>query len=112
MVLFRVILCMALCSLAGTDYAYSDECEGSVVFEGKGAGQVVYDAAVHAAKGYSCAECHESRGFSRALFDMKRGGDAITMRKMELGYSCGHCHNGQKAFAVTDPLSCERCHHK
>jgi c(7)-type cytochrome triheme protein len=90
----------------------SPECDETVLFEGKGAGKVTFDAAVHTSLGFSCADCHEARGLSPAIFAMKRGEDAVTMRRMELGYSCGNCHNGEKAFSASDPFSCDRCHHK
>jgi len=29
-------------------------------------------------EGLACADCHEGRGFSSALFDMKKGADSVT----------------------------------
>lgn len=101
---------MVLCSLAG--YASATGCEDNIVFDGKGAGQVVFNVTVHTSKGYTCYYCHEKHGFSSALFEMKKGSDTITMRKMELGSSCGYCHDGKKAFSATDNLSCSKCHRK
>ena len=105
----RMIVFVILCSFAG--YSSADECS-DIVFEGQGAGQVVFNLQAHTAKGLTCASCHEGKGFSFALFEMKRGGDNITMRVMERGSSCGYCHDGKKAFSVTASLDCDKCHHK
>ena len=79
-----------------------------IVYEGKGAGQVVFDGTVHSTRGLSCADCHEQHGFLPALFDMTREGNFVTMRKMEMGRSCGYCH----AVSMKDMSSCSLCHHK
>lgn len=83
-------------------------CGTVVVYEGGGAGKVVFDAPRHAAKGLVCADCHESKGLSPALFSMQRGGNEITMRKIELGRSCGHCHE----VSMRNTLTCDTCHRK
>lgn len=99
-----------------TGNASSKGCDDGIVFDGKGAGQVVFNSTTHASKGITCADCHEGGVFSFALFEMKAGANTISMRKMELGSSCGHCHNGRKggknAFSVTNSLNCSKCHHK
>ncbi len=74
----------------------------SVEFE-KG-GKVVFDGKSHA--GAKCNECHP------AIFKMKKGGDAMTMKDMEAGKYCGSCHNGTKAFDVKDKANCAKCHKK
>jgi len=107
---FQIIIGMILCSFAGT--ASAGGCEDNIVFDGKGAGQVVFRSTTHTSKGITCSDCHEGRGFSFALFEMKKGSDVISMRKMEVGSSCGYCHDGKKAFSATDNLSCSKCHHK
>ncbi len=78
----------------------------TVEFDGKGAGKVVFDGKMHADKGLKCAECHP------AIFKMKKGADAITMKDMNDGKSCGTCHNGTKAFSSKDAASCAKCHKK
>lgn len=112
--LILILISMILSLSAGN--AFSRGCEDNIVFDGKGAGQVTFNVSAHTSKGISCADCHEGSGFSFALFDMKIGADTISMRKMQLGSSCGHCHNGQKggknAFSVTNSLNCAKCHHK
>jgi c(7)-type cytochrome triheme protein len=67
-------------------------------------GNVVFDGTIHAKA--KCNECHP------ALFKMKKGGDAITMKDMNDGKFCGSCHNGTKAFSVKDAAGCAKCHKK
>ncbi len=78
----------------------------TVEFEGKGAGKVVFDGKVHADKGLKCADCHP------AVFKMKKGADTITMKDINEGKFCGHCHNGTKAFSAKDAANCGKCHKK
>jgi c(7)-type cytochrome triheme protein len=79
-----------------------------IVYEGKGAGEVIFDGTVHAQKRLTCADCHEQQGFLPALFETTRDGNIVTMRKMEMGRSCGYCH----AVSMKDMSSCSFCHHK
>ena len=69
-------------------------------------GKVVFDGKVHADKGLKCANCHTSP----KLFEMKKGGDKMTMAAMNEGKFCGTCHDGKKAFSVKAPASCVKCH--
>lgn len=69
-------------------------------------GKVVFDGKVHAAKGLKCADCHTSP----KLFEMKKGGDKMTMAAMNEGKFCGSCHDGKKAFSVKDQANCAKCH--
>ncbi len=78
----------------------------TVEFDGKGAGKVTFDGKTHADKGLKCADCHP------ATFKMKKGADVMTMKTMNEGKSCGHCHNGTKAFDVKDKANCAKCHKK
>ncbi len=107
---YLIIIGMILSSLAGNTSAMG--CENNIVFDGKDAGQVVFNVTAHISKGITCSDCHEGRGFSFALYEMKKSIYTITMRKMQLGASCGYCHDGNKAFSVTDNLGCSKCHHK
>jgi len=68
----------------------------TVKFTPKGADKVVFDGKVHADKGLKCAACHP------AVFKMKKGADAITMKDMNEGKFCGTCHDGTKAFSTKD----------
>ncbi len=62
--------------------------------------KVVFPHETHTAV-LSCAICHPG------IFQMKAGGDPITMEKIFAGEYCGRCH-GPVAFAV--PTGCPRCH--
>ena len=107
---YLMIIGIILYSLSGNTSA--TECVNNIEYDGKGAGQVVFNVTAHTSKGISCSDCHEGHGLSFALFDMKKGTNTITMRKMQMGSSCGHCHDGKKAFSATDNLRCANCHHK
>ena len=53
---------------------------------------------------FGCDECHPR------LFQARRGANKVaTMDDMEIGQSCGACHNGGKAFGVEN---CDPCHIK
>lgn len=51
-----------------------------------------------------CTGCHPKP--FRLLKPTKR----IAHNEMETGGSCGVCHDGKKAFGVTDPTACAVCH--
>jgi c(7)-type cytochrome triheme protein len=78
----------------------------TVDFDGKGGGKVEFSGKIHADKGLKCADCHP------AVFKMKKGGDAITMKDINDGKFCGTCHNGTKAFSAKDAANCAKCHKK
>ena len=69
-------------------------------------GKVTFDGKVHADKGLKCADCHTKP----KLFEMKKGGDKMTMAAMNEGKFCGTCHDGKKAFSVKTPADCAKCH--
>jgi len=69
-------------------------------------GKVTFDGKVHADKGMKCADCHSKP----KLFEMKKGGDKMTMAAMNEGKFCGTCHDGSKAFSVKAPSDCVKCH--
>jgi len=50
---------------------------------------------------YGCAECHTR------LYLPGKGNPTVSMAAMEKGKSCGACHDGKGAFAVSD---CVKCH--
>jgi len=105
-----IIMYMLLCSFAVN--AHADGCGNVVMYEGRGAGRVVFDGKLHASKKLTCGDCHEGSAFSFALFEMKRGANVISMRNMELGRYCGYCHDGKQAFSTTNSLNCSKCHQK
>ena len=69
-------------------------------------GKVIFDGKVHADKGLKCADCHTKP----KLFEMKKGGDKMSMAAMNEGKFCGTCHDGKKAFSVKAPADCAKCH--
>jgi len=69
-------------------------------------GKVTFDGKAHADKGLQCADCHSKP----KLFEMKKGGDKMSMAAMGEGKFCGTCHNGAKAFSVKAPADCAKCH--
>lgn len=75
----------------------------TVVFDGGGAGQVVFDGAIHAEHGRFCVMCHTD------IFVQKRGTAVITMNDHAKGKKfCFACHNGKVAYPPTG--NCSRCH--
>jgi c(7)-type cytochrome triheme protein len=51
---------------------------------------------------FRCKVCHAELGF-----EMRAGGNLITMDDITAGKFCGACHNGDIAWA---PDNCELCH--
>ncbi len=74
-----------------------------VEWDEKTTGKVVFDGKSHADAKLKCADCHTKP----KLFPMKKG--AHKMDDMKAGKSCGACHDGKKAFAVSE---CAKCHKK
>ena len=69
-------------------------------------GKVIFDGTLHAGKGLKCADCHSKP----KLFEMKKGGDTMTMAAMNEGKFCGSCHDGKTAFSVKAAADCAKCH--
>jgi c(7)-type cytochrome triheme protein len=101
-----VISVMVLGSLAHD--AQSVPVGAALSYEGKGAGEVVFDGTLHAAKGLTCSDCHERQGLMPSIFEKKKNASFISMRKIEMGMSCGKCH----PVSMNDMSSCSLCHHK
>jgi len=95
-------VCVVLALAAGSAFAVMSG--KVVVYEAKGVGKVVFDGKVHADKGLACSDCHPSP------FQMKTGGDEITMDSMNKHRTCGVCHDGTKAFKADDQKNCGKCH--
>jgi c(7)-type cytochrome triheme protein len=74
-----------------------------VEFDGATNGKVIFDGKAHADAGTKCADCHSKP----KLFEMKKV--PLKMDDMNSGMSCGTCHDGKKAFSVSD---CGKCHKK
>ena len=74
--------------------------KSDLVYKPAGIGIVKFSHAFHT-KSFGCNECHP------ALFKMKKGSGKMTMDDMNAGKSCGKCHDGKTATAVTE---CAKCH--
>lgn len=79
---------------------------GSTVEFASSMGKVTFSGKAHADKGLQCADCHSKP----KLFEMKKGGDKITMAAINEGKFCGTCHDGKKAFSAKGAASCVKCH--
>lgn len=66
-------------------------------------GKVTMSGDAHKAKGVGCMDCHKS------IFKMAAGAGK-NPAPHKAGESCGSCHDGTKAFAVT--ADCAKCHVK
>jgi c(7)-type cytochrome triheme protein len=73
----------------------------SLIFDGQGEGEVVFEGEVHSGTGMYCADCHMS------VFDVSRASQ-ITRRDHNREIYCFTCHNGEIAFAPR--RNCTTCH--
>lgn len=72
-----------------------------------GAQNVLFSHDVHAGRSrVGCKECHY------AIYTTRVNHRTATMDEMKKGKSCGACHNGTRAFNVTDAQQCSRCHNQ
>ena len=77
-----------------------------LTWPGGGQGKVTFEGDDHSDENYTCADCHPG------IFAQKFGTAKMTMAAMDRGEYCGVCHNGERAFATSDPDRCEECHRK
>ena len=66
-------------------------------------GQVTFRHATHAGSASGCAACHPRPFAMRSAGPRPAGG-------MHDDTACGRCHDGGRAFVVTDADGCARCH--
>jgi phosphate transport system substrate-binding protein len=98
MKIFKYALMLIL--VCGTIAVVYSSPKGKLVsYGGGGNGKVVFDARMHASKGYVCNDCHLK------LFPTSRN-SFITLND-HTDKACFGCHNGKTAFA-----SCSSCHRK
>lgn len=80
---------------------------GDIFFSVSGAANVLFSHDEHAGKTkIGCTECHY------AVFINRANHRKATMTDMQQGRSCGACHNGKRAFGVSDVKLCGRCHNR
>lgn len=97
------IACIITCLGINTAFAIL----GDIPFKRKGEAEASVPVAVfphwiHRIR-YKCYACHPG------LFEMKAGANKVTMEAIMAGKSCGTCHNGKIAWAVSFD-TCARCH--
>ncbi len=75
---------------------------GEITFPVSDPGKALFSHEAHVVKAKAgCKECHPG-----LYLDVARS-KRVTMKQMEKGKSCGACHQGKRAFALT---TCEKCH--
>jgi len=101
--IFRSALFITVALLALTSFAAAIELK-DVQYTTKDAGKVIFSHKSHLQKktrttpNFSCKTCHEAGKVKERHF---------TMAEMEKGKSCGACHDGTRAFALS---RCTQCH--
>ena len=106
------VLSVIVTAVMGALFSLYPEQSGAVgpdktlVWQGGGAGPVVFEGREHAEEGYGCKDCHPG------LFSMKKGASAMTMAAMNKGQFCGACHNGKITFSTNNQAKCHECHGK
>jgi c(7)-type cytochrome triheme protein len=76
-------------------------------YRGGAQGTVIFDHAVHAARGYVCQDCHTKfPPTGTQLFQTRRQG-LISLPQHSSDAACFACHNGLYAFDT-----CRQCHRK
>ncbi len=100
---FRLTILIPAAFLAAATLAPAVELK-DIQFNTKDAGKVVFSHRSHLQKktrttsNFSCKTCHEAGKVKERHY---------TMAEMEKGKSCGACHDGKKAFALS---RCTQCH--
>ncbi len=101
--IFRLSILISAAILAATVPATAMELK-DIQYSTKDAGKVIFSHKSHLQKktrttaNFSCKSCHEAGKVKERHY---------TMADMEKGKSCGACHNGKKAFALS---RCTQCH--
>jgi c(7)-type cytochrome triheme protein len=79
----------------------------TVEFPDGAMGKVTFSGDTHSMKqGLKCSDCHPKP------FAMKKGAFKETKEDHGKDVYCGICHNGTKAFSMTDEKNCSKCHKK
>ncbi len=103
---FRPTIIIPAAILAATASAPAMELK-DIQFTTKDAGKVVFSHKSHLQKktrttaNFSCKTCHEAGKVKERHY---------TMAEMEKGKSCGACHDGKKAFALSRCTQCHKVH--
>ncbi|MCM2276939.1 MAG: hypothetical protein NDJ89_02545 [Oligoflexia bacterium] len=104
MVTRLILASMLLAAAAGT--AFAEIGGGDIKFEVKGESDVVFSHADHVRDNeVKCTACHD-----KLYLNVKKH-RKVSAKQMNLGESCGKCHNGKDAkINVADKSRCTECH--
>lgn len=101
------VFCLAAVFVLAASAAWAVLGGGDIMLKVNGAQNVLFSHDVHAGKfKVGCKECHYG------LYTTRANHKAATMEEMKKGRSCGACHNGGRAFSVTEANGCQRCHNQ
>jgi len=107
--MFLLMVLIAMIELFFCNNALAVAPGRTIVWEGGGAGRVVFDGALHKNKGCKCHDCH-TKVFANMTPESPP--TRMSMKDMYKGKLCGACHNGKDAFSVNDKSNCAKCHKK
>jgi phosphate transport system substrate-binding protein len=99
----RAIAAAVACTLALAAAASGDGV--SLVYRGGGEGKVIFDGRVHAAKGYSCNDCHKTYAPTGTLLFATQRKALIDKAAHKSRTQCFACHDGKTASK-----DCGSCH--
>ncbi|MBF0537453.1 MAG: cytochrome C [Nitrospirae bacterium] len=114
----KVLVLAVIIAFAYTGAALAVPPGKTIEFEGGKEGKVTFDGKKHADAGKKCPDCHKADLFPK----MKKGTVQMTMKDINEGKFCGHCHDGkatfkagdkeQPIFSASDKQNCGKCHKK
>lgn len=97
----RMMIAAVLILLLGST-TYAVVGGGDIILKNPG-GDVLFSHENHAKTSeLKCQECHDK------LFLTTKKRRIVNMKEMEIGLSCGSCHDGNISFDVRE--NCEECH--
>ncbi|MDX1776933.1 MAG: cytochrome c3 family protein, partial [Desulfobulbales bacterium] len=102
-----ILLLMLLTAFAGpVSTAGAQEYGGGPIVFIKPVRAVIFEHKYHLGRELKCQSCHPDL-FARKAGEVEQKDD-FTMASFEQGKYCGKCHDGTRAFAVTE--KCNWCH--
>ena len=94
------------CHNGSIAFSVSEDCSTchptkDITFKTESAGNILFSHEVHTGM-FGCSDCHSD------LYKPDNSNKTKTMSEMEVGESCGACHDGGDAFSVAE--DCASCH--